>query len=307
MKQVKSLMAVASALLILSSCNQNADNTPVSENVPLTVKTTFGTATKAVITSFPNASELGLFVTNGALGNNYEGVSGYSNVKSSYSGSAWSQAAPIYLTNNNATIFSYYPYNAAVTNGTAIPVETASQTDYMFGSANAVNNSAATATLTMKHSLALVEFKFNKSNYPGVGLLTKIEIANGAGKTLLFSEGTMNCSTGAISNTSGKNISASISNASGLLTLPATASTDENTYPKVMVLPTVATAATGDLVINFTIDGKVYDFQVPAATVWAGGSKNIYTVTLSGTAVSVNGSVAITNWTSGVNGTAGLN
>lgn len=307
MKQVKSLMAVATALVLLSSCSQNSDSNPVSDNVPLTVKTTFGAETKAVISSFPNASELGLFITSGTLGNNYEGVSGYSNVKSTYSGSAWAQAAPVYLTNKNATIFSYFPYSASVTNGTVIPVETASQTDFMFGSANAVNNSAATATLTMKHALALVEFKMNKSNYPGVGLLTKVEIANASGKTVLFSEGALNCSTGTINNSAGKNAAASIINASGLLTIPATASTDESTYPKVMVLPTAATAAAGDLVINFTIDGKVYTFQVPSATAWIGGSKNLYTVTLSGTAVSVNGSVSITDWTSGVNGTAGLN
>jgi len=307
MKKVKSLMAVATALVILSSCTQNADNNPVSENVPLTVKTTFGAETKAIISSFPNASELGLFITSGTLGNNYENASSYINVKSTYSGSAWSQATPVYLTNNNATIFSYFPYSAAVTNGTVIPVETASQTDYMFGSANTVNNSAATATLTMKHALALVEFKMNKSNYPGVGQVTKIEIANASGKTVLFSEGTMNCSNGTISNSTGKNAAASIINASGLLTIPATASTDESTFPKVMVLPTAATTASGDLVINFTIDGKVYTYQVPASTSWSGASKNIYTVTLSGTAVSVNGSVAITDWTSGINGTAGLN
>lgn len=298
-------MTVATALTLLTSCNENSDN-PMSEKTALTVKTTFGTETKSVISSFPNASELGLFITNGTIGNNYENSSSYSNVKSTYSGSAWSQATPVYLTNNNAKIFSYFPYSASVTNGTAIPVETSSQTDYMYGAGNAVNNSAPTATLTMKHALALVEFKMNKTNYPGTGLLTKVEIANASGKTILYSEGTMNCATGAIANTTGKNASASISNA-GLLTLPSTASTDESTYPKVMVLPTAATAATGDLVINFTIDGKVYTYPVPSATTWAGGSKNLYTVTLSGTAVSVNGSVAITDWTSGVNGTAGLN
>ena len=61
----------------------------MSEKTALTVKTTFGTETKSVISSFPNASELGLFITNGTIGNNYENSSSYSNVKSTYSGSAW--------------------------------------------------------------------------------------------------------------------------------------------------------------------------------------------------------------------------
>lgn len=306
MKKVKFLMAVASALVLLSSCNNNEENTPVSDKVPLTVQTTFQLQTKAVVTAFPNASELGLFVTDGTLGNHYEGISSYANVKSTYNGSAWSQATPVYLTNKSATIYSYYPYSAAVTSGATIPVEHTSQTDYMFGSGNSVNNGSATATLTMKHALALVQFKMNKSNYPGTGVVTKIEIANASGKTTLYSEGTMNCSSGAIINATGKNAAASISNVSGLLTLPGTASTDENTYPTIMVLPTAATAAVGDIVINFTIDGKIYPYSIPAATSWVGGTKNLYTVTLSGTAVSVNGSVIITDWTSGVNGSAGL-
>jgi len=306
MKKVKFLMAVASALVLFSSCNNNEENTPVSDKAPLTVQTKFNLQTKAVVTSFPNASELGLFVTDGALGGNYEGVSSYANVKSTYSGSAWSQATPVYLTNKSATIFAYYPFSAGITSGTSILVDHTSQTDYMFGSGNSVNNSSATATLTMKHALALVQFKMNKSNYPGTGLVTKIEISNASGKTILYSEGTMNCSSGAITNATGKNAAASISNGSGLITLPGTASTDEHTYPTIMVLPTAATAAAGDIVINFTIDGKVYPYSIPVATSWVGGTKNLYTVTLSGTAVSVNGSVVITDWTSGVNGTAGL-
>ena len=228
------------------------------------------------------------------------------------SSGTWALSPAVYLSNDDATVFAYYPYDAAKTNGTAIGMEHASQTDYMYGThttgQSGINNGNPTVNLSMKHALALVQFKMSATNYPGTGKLTKVEISNGAGKTLLFSEGSMNLSSGAITNTTGKNISAFVENTStGLLaSIPAVASTDESTYPKVMVLPTVATVAAGDLMIYFTIDGKVYSWSVPSATTWKSGTKNTYSVTLSGTALTV-GNVVITDWTGGVTGSAGLN
>jgi hypothetical protein len=305
------MMAVASALVInLSSCNN--DNEGSNQATALKIQTDIA-ATRATISSFPVNSALGLFVTSGALGSNYEAVSSNVNVKSLLSsGGVWTLSPAVYLSNDDATVFAYYPYDAAKTNGAAIGVEQTSQTDFMYGThttgQSGINNGNPTVNLTMKHALALVQFKMSETNYPGTAKLTKVEIANGAGKTLLLSEGSMNLSSGAITNTTGKNVSAFVENSStGLLaSIPAVASTDENTYPKVMVLPTAATVAAGDLMIYFTIDGKVYSWSVPSATTWKSGTKNTYSVTLSGTALTV-GNVVITDWTGGVTGSAGLN
>lgn len=305
------MMAVASALVInLSSCNN--DNEGSNQATALKIQTDIA-ATRATISSFPVNSSLGLFVTTGTLGSNYESVASNTNVKSTLSSSGtWALSPAVYLSNDDATVFAYYPYDAAKTNGTTIGMEHASQTDYMYGThttgQSGINNGNPTVNLTMKHALALVQFKMSASNYPGTAKLTKVEIANGAGKTLLFSEGSMNLSSGVITNTTGKNVSAFVENTStGLLaSIPTTASTDESTYPKVMVLPTAATVAAGDLMIYFTIDGKVYSWSVPSATTWKSGTKNTYSVTLSGTALTV-GNVVITDWTGGVTGSAGLN
>jgi hypothetical protein len=304
------MMAVASALVInLSSCSNESEQP--KEATALKIQTDI--ATRATLSSFPVNSSLGLFVTTGTLGSNYESVASNANVKSTLSSSGvWTLSPAVYLSNDDATVFAYYPYDAAKTNGAAIGLEHASQTDYMYGThtagQNGINNGNPTVNLTMKHALALVQFKMSATNYPGTGKLTKVEIANGAGKTLLFSEAAMNISSGSITNTTGKNASAFVeNNSTGLLaSLPTVASTDENTYPKVMVLPTAATAAAGDLMIYFTIDGKVYSWSVPSATTWKSGTKNTYSVTLSGTALTV-GNVVITDWTGGVTGSAGLN
>lgn len=303
------LMAVVSALVMgLSSCTEEAE-VKGTDSTSLEIQTDIA-QTRGTITGFPSGSALGLFVTSGALGNNYNLVAGNANVQSTYSGSTWAQSPAVYLSNADATLFAYYPYSAAKTDGKLIGVEHGTQTDFMYGThtsgQTSINNGNAVVRLTMRHALSLVQFKVSKLNYTGVGKLTKVEIANATGRTTLSSEGTMNIASGIITNSAGKNLSAAIENSAGLIaSIPVTASTDESTYPKVMVLPVPTVQVTGDIVIRFTIDGKVYSWNVPTATVWVGGTKNTYSVTISGTAITV-GSVIITDWVPGSTGTAGL-
>ena len=82
------MMAVASALVInLSSCNNDNEGSNLATS--LKIQTDIA-ATRATISSFPVNSALGLFVTSGALGSNYEAVSSNVNVKSLLSsGGVW--------------------------------------------------------------------------------------------------------------------------------------------------------------------------------------------------------------------------
>jgi Fimbrillin-like len=302
-------MAVLSALVLgMSSC-ENDTVMNGNDNSSLKIQTDIA-QTRGTISGFPAGSALGLFVTSGSLGSHYNSVASNANVQSTYSGSVWAQSPAVYLSNADATVFAYYPYNIAKTDGKAIPVEHGTQTDFMFGTHSTgqtgINNGNPSVRLTMRHALSMVQFKFNRMNYTGPGKLTKVEIANAAGRTTLASEGTMNIASGVITNSVGKHLSASIENSEGLIaSIPTTASMDESIYPKVMVLPVATVQVTGDLVIRFTIDGKVYAWNVPAASVWAGGTKNTYSVTLSGTEITV-GSIVITDWLPGSTGTAGL-
>ena len=72
------MMAAASALVInLSSCNN--DNEGSIQATALKIQTDIA-ATRATISSFPVNSSLGLFVTTGTLGSNYESVASNTNV-----------------------------------------------------------------------------------------------------------------------------------------------------------------------------------------------------------------------------------
>lgn len=303
------LIAALAAVVTLMSCTKSENEVcNDSKDAVLGVNPTFpdAPATRATISSFPESSEIGLFVTTGLDGNHYNDVLSNYNVKLTYSGNSWSMSPAVYLSSNPATVFAYYPYNSSNNNRAGIPIEHTSQTDYLYGThtpgQGVVNSDNATVNLTMKHALSLIQFRLNKENYTGPGVVTKIEIANKK-RNVLYSEGIISIETGAFIGISERNTAAFIQNTSGLYTLQSAFPTTEYAYLKVMVLPVRSLENVGDVAINFTIDGKVYCFEVPDGTAWNSGEKNTYTVTLAGSELKV-GTVFITDWVNGMNGTA---
>lgn len=293
--------ALAASSLAVCSCSQT-DNvvTPelgVGGEPALLDVTTSIEVTRSVtgkpIDAFVAGDEIGLFVSTGAVNTPYNGVAANKNVKSAFT-TVWTQATPVYLSSTKATIYAYYPWTAAGTDGTAIAIDHTSQTDFMYATPVAnINNRQPKAAITMNHALSLVQFNFKKENYTGVGSLTAITIANKSGGSSLISNGTLNLTTGVITKGAGKEPVTRATN------LPQTIGTwTEATYPKMLVIPTAATAAAGDIVISFTVDGQVYNWNVPAATAWEQGKKNTYTVTIKGTALEVS-PVTITPWGAG--------
>lgn len=303
MKNLFFSAAIAASMLTICSCEQGM-NTP-SDNLStgtLSVATNIDVvSSRSVlgrpISSFTSGDEIGLYVSTGANVNTpYNGVAGNKNVKSTFS-TAWAQATPVYLSNTAATIYAYYPYSASATDGTAIAIDHTSQTDFMYGTpVSNITNGQPRAAITMNHALSLVQFDFKKENYTGVGSLTAISIANKTGGSSLISTGTLNIGTGAITKGSAKDAVTRATN------LPQTIGTwAETTYPKMLVMPVTSTTAAGDIVISFTVDGKKYDWSVPASTAWEAGKKNTYTVTIKGTALEVS-PVTIAPWGTGTNG-----
>lgn len=316
MKRIILSAALATIVLSLTSCENRCEE--MGRGVPDEALLTINavpvydavTPTRAPISVFPDQAELGLFVTSGILGNDYNNNAANSNVKSTLTGSVWNQTPAVYLSSANATVFAYYPYSNDITDGTDVAVEHTSQTDYLYGVQNAgqsaINNANPNVNIGMHHALAMIQFQFSKRNYTGPGKLIRIEIINASG-TLLCSEGTMNVATGEITNTAGKSASAVIENISeGLIaSIPATASTDDTTFPKVLVLPLKKETAPGNISIRFTIDGRSYTCGVPASTRWEKGTKYTYKIELSGTEVRV-GTILITDWIVGAVENAGI-
>lgn len=306
------LIAVIAATVTFMSCTKDETNVVNAGESRLDIQTSFGDfQTRATISAFPNQSELGLFVTNGSIGGNYNNLPSNANVRSIYnmSSRSWVLDPQVYLSSANATIFAYFPYSSANNDATAIPIEHTTQTDYLYGThasgQSLVNNGNPVVNLTMRHALTLLQFKINRSNYTGNGIITRIEIGNATGKTSIYSAGKLNIATGTISKTAGQNSNAFIQNSSGLYTIPLSQSNVESPNLRLMLLPVSATSADGDVKMYFTIDGKIYTYNVPASTAWNMGTKNVYTITLSGTGLVV-GNVSITDWVSGVTGNATL-
>ncbi len=303
MKSFFAVAVIATSLLSFSSCSEDNSVSPVIDEPVAEQLLSVTTDIEVVssrsvigkpINSFVSGDEIGLYVSNGSGVNTpYNGVAGNKNVKSTFT-TVWTQATPVYLSSVMATIYAYYPWNTTATDGTAIAIDHTSQTDFMYGTpVTNINNRKPKAAITMNHALSLVQFDFKKENYTGIGSLTAITIANKAGGSSLISQGTLDLATGAITKGSSKEPVTKATN------LPQTIGTwAEATYPKMLVIPTSALAAAGDIVISFTVDGQVYNWNVPSGTVWEQGKKNTYTVTIKGTALEVS-PVTITPWGTG--------
>lgn len=284
------LMAAMSAFVLgFSSCND--DDNPEKAKNPTALVVRTGIHTRATISEFQKDAELGLFVTSGSLDNNYNFLSDNANVYSVYNGSYWEQSPVVYLNSAPATIYAYYPYNNSELEGKSVHVEHLTQKDYMYGThsvgQNSINNLNPVVQLTMYHALALIEFQFDMSDYSGAGKVTKIGIMNAPGKKVLFSEGTMDISSGIITGLAGKNAAA------------ITNDIEDNQNARLMVLP-INISSTGDIVVQFAVDNKLYSWEVPAKTFWAGGTKNIYRVKVNEKKVTV-GNVMIKDWETGTN------
>lgn len=312
MKKLFFMAVLAASAFSFSSCNNDdlPESKPETDGTELRIKTEVAAisavSTRATpVSVFPEGASLGLYVTSGLLDNIYDSYTANANVKSVLGNGVWSQTPVVRLTNENATVFAYYPYSSLNKDGKEIFVDHGTQQDYMYGTHTpgqaAINKNNPAVNLTMKHAMAMVQFYFSKSNYPWKGNLTLIEIANAEGKTVIYSEGTMDISTGEITNIPGKNRAAALRTYSDiypLLTIPEKPATDEQSFLKVFVLPVVSTGAEGDVVFNFTIDDRIYTWKVPANTIWKAGTKNTYTVTITGSALRLS-EVAITDWTEG--------
>ena len=297
--------ALAASMFFVSSCSNDDVITPDVEigdqptllDVTTDIEVTSRSVTGKPINSFVSGDEIGLYVSNGSGVNSpYNGVAANKNVKSTFT-TVWTQATPVYLSSVMATIYAYYPWNASATDGTAIDIDHTSQTDFMYAtSVTNINNRQPKAAITMNHALSLVQFDFKKENYTGIGSLTAITIANKSGGSSLISTAKLNLTNGAITKGASKEPVTKATN------LPQTiAIWNESTFPKMLVIPTASTASAGDIVISFTVDGQVYNWNVPAGTAWEQGKKNTYTVTIKGTALEVS-PVTITPWGNGDSG-----
>ena len=248
---------------------------------------------------------------------NYDGNE-YLNLKySSADGTAWTldagTAQPM-LSSTAGKAVAFYPW--ADVPYTAVPVETGSETDYMYsgklddatngGWLMGINNSAPTANFTddyaLKHALAAYRIYLQKdAAYETDATVTKIQITSDG----FVQNATLNALTGALdANTAAAPFTAVASGLNHVLDAdgkPAPGDdSDHGQFSELIVVP--ANAAANSLVFTITVKdalGAEKDYTAnltPLATALAQGSIYEYTLTLTATGFTV-GAVSVVDWT----------
>ena len=227
--------------------------------------------TKAYIstTTFPDGSQIGVFLTD-REGLTYEGSTDNMRYTAAGTGASqkWSSETPAFLGSVQAQFLAYYPYSPSVTDITAVPVETASQTDYMWARpCRWLNYALYNAEVTMEHALSRVKIEFVKdASYTREGTVTQASIT------------TENLSTGAILNATDGSLSSFTGQGEET-------ELQKGSSPSEWSLMMIPTEAEGVTAIKATVDGVEYETAVNAS--YTQGCITNITVTVKGTELTV--------------------
>ena len=206
---------------------------------------------RAIITDvvLPKGSEIGVTVTEDktsrAAGDSYDGQE-YNNIKyTAGDGNKWDTTTkPLFSSTPGKTI-AYFPYKTDG-NYLAIPVETASQTDYMYsGWVTGKNNSNPDVEFTMKHALTAFRVVLKKSaDYNAFAKATAITVSSDK----FVSSATLNAVDGSLSAWDGTGqITVPVNVVDGV-TVGHTLSTTPQ-YTDIMVVPAEEAGTT----VSFTV------------------------------------------------------
>ena len=193
----------------------------------------------------------------------------------------WQPETDIILSGTKGTLYAYYPYKSN-TDLSAIPVETATQTDYLYATpVQNVNEDNANVGITLNHMLSNVKVAIARGTYVGTGNITNISVESDGFAT----GGTFNAAqeTPAFTSVTGVNdaISQPVSTTLG------------GTAANIMVVPT---GNSQTMTFTVTIDGENYTATSTDVEL-EGGNSYEYTLSLNSTFMSV-ASVAVNPWTS---------
>jgi hypothetical protein len=293
MKSYKIFIICVFGLTSFASCSSDKDEVETSQGVPMSISTEI-MQTRSVInsTSFIDGDKIGVYALN-AEGTQYD--NGSMNMLSAFNGNNWTfPTGSVYLKTADATVYSYYPYDAINTTTSVsvniIPNSSTGQTDYLYGSAAAVVNSTnPKAQITFKHALSMVCLSITRADVgTGAGSITKVALKNASAKTALSTSGTMNIISGSIT---------------PIADHYATLSADINktldaVNPVTAEFLFIPVTTSNDLVLTISVDGRMYDVVLPPVDFKA-GNKYVFPVSIS---VNNNkmtvGQCAITEWSS---------
>lgn len=298
MKKIMFLAVLAAT--VLASCEQKKIVSETSTSESLTIKTTINSVESragfVAKTDFVNNDEMGLFLYKSTgWGEEYPRFTSQNN-KSTKTTSGWSLANDIYLLQDKGYIWSYYPYNMNVTDGTKIPVpiSTTSHVDYMWGkSTNQVSVVETEAVIPMKHALSQFVIRLKVSpEYHNDGNLTSAKLKCNQAK--FATTGTMNI------NDNGKiTFSPSLTELSWTpnTTVPAQGAQAVDFAAAIYPM----TISANEVTLEVVIDGATFKYVIPEID-WTAGKRFIYSITMQSNSAEIGGengqTVTIEPWTS---------
>ena len=257
----------------------------------------FTLTTKAVITgnTLPDseaATGIGIFVT-ASDGSAYDGHNkGYTNVNFANSGSGWSTATPVYLSDTEGKLYGYFPYSGTANDLRAIPVQSSlNGTDYLYAESQTVNHSNKSVSLQMKHALSCLHLTIKKgANFTADAPLSKITLKS----TAIDATGTMDLTTGAITATKGADETGTVELATdGTITA-------EGIEKDILLVPADNSEGKKDITLILTIGGKLASVSLSGENgidIRSGVQNNV-TLTIEATGIKVTG-VDVGVWSEG--------
>ena len=323
---MKSIKTITGALLLMlgvigvASCSQEEDNALMQEKGNLLKIRTTVADTRGVITgtTFQKGDEIGICVTT-VDGHDYTGNS--QNIRATYTGSDWQLERDVVLTDDEAIVYAYYPYNANATDSIDInlnPTTTPEQTDYLQGSCQGVSINNTTADIRFNHALTRITLAVTKgANDVGEGVISRVRIENNlmyySGQyigerptrrdTKIATRGKMNIKTG------GKRKITSEEDYFVELPVNCTINSSNPQNIDILLLPVsyssvqISTWSGGGINVVLTIDGDEYEFSLnavpfhtgdvpegaivlPSGYAWEAGQQYTYPVTINRSPVS---------------------
>ena len=284
--------------LALAACNDDdsiIDRTG-GNNLQVEVSAKFNSRAPIHGTALPDASNIGisLVAEDGTL---YDGVT-YDNLKYTAAGTApdqtWSTLNIPTLSSTPAKLVAYYPW-AENTDYSAVPVETDTQTDYMYSQwLTGLSNANPNANIVMKHALTAVRVALVKGDFTA-----DVEVSSVSVKSPSFATaGVMDATTGALSGLTGIGDAVTVT-----ADFPLTA---QATNVEVMAVPDVSVSS-GVTTVTTQIGDRKYSVNINFTESYKQGYIYTYTLTLNNTGMEVT-SVAVTPWEEGTadNGELGV-
>lgn len=236
--------------------------------------------------SWKTGDEMGLFIYKATgWGTPYPRFDKRNNKSTKTAQGGWTQLNPVYLLQDKASIWAYYPYSTTVTDGTKIPVSinagTGAVPDYMWGkSTNQVSVVETDAKIPMKHALSqfVIRLKVSK-DYHNDGNLISAKLKSNS--TKFATSGTMNLNENGKINFTG--------NLRELAWAPGTqipAQGRPNADFSAAIFP--MQLSMNEVTLEVIIDGATYKYVIPAIN-WEAGKRYIYSITMQSNDVVIGG------------------